>query len=63
MVKRIIETNKHLNDEEKRFEAMFHNLYVSFEIEGIKIPIEEAKKIAQAVRVELLGSKSQKIHQ
>jgi hypothetical protein len=62
MAQRIIDINKHLKDDKKRFEEMFRNLYTSFEIEGIKIPLDEAKRIAKGVMDEMIGIKSRKIH-
>jgi hypothetical protein len=60
MAKRTIDSNKHLKDKEKRFEASFQNLHASFEVEGIKIPAEDAKRIAEEVRTELANPTKQK---
>jgi len=59
MAKLVIDTNEHLKDEKARFEAIFRSVYTSFEIEGIKIPIEEAKKIAEEVRKARAGWENQ----
>jgi len=55
MAKRVVHLNEHLKDEKERFASIFRNLYVSFEIEGIKIPMDEALKIADEVKREIMA--------
>jgi len=59
MAKRVVYSNEHLKDEKQRFDSIFHNIYVSFEIEGIKIPMDEALKIAEEVKREISAAQFQ----
>jgi len=62
MAKKIIDSNKYLKGKKERFDSIFRNMYVSFEIEGIKIPLDEARKIAEEVKLEVSSVRFQKHH-
>ena len=55
MTKRVVYSNEHLKDEKELFDSIFRNMYVSFEIEGIKIPMDDALQIAEEVKREIIA--------
>ena len=61
MAKLIKDTNKYITQDRKQFaEKLFRTMYNSFEIEGIHIPMDKARKIAEEAMAKFISDPDQK---